>query len=551
MRISAKFILVQIMFMLILFFGCAITFYFYAIPKVEQIETQQALKDLSRVKYRIDQELDLLTILATDWGVWDATYIYVNDRNKAYEQSNFTPNTLTELEMDFIFIVSKNGDVIWKQFSSEIKKFATAEIWQKDNWSSQHPFIDLMSDQKKGIIYSNLGPLLVSGSKITPSLGGDSRGNIFFGKMITNKLVTRFSQDVEFQLELSTDNHRDDKSVHFISQDYKIVHGLLSFANSNTKHLTISLTQPRPFFLEAMQVIKLTLLTILGFGTFSSVVTFIILKKIIINPIKQLRRQSDRFGKDQSSIPLKPLNSSDELGKLSISLVNMANELKRIWGLQEHEKNKYLTASYTDPLTKLKNRRYMEYLLNKQQIWIRPTHWSFLMLDIDNFKKINDKWGHQVGDTVLQQFSALVIEVCRGSDIIFRLGGEEFLVVCEWTNQKQSCEVVERIRKAIESAEFGPEGNRFKITCSLGFFAIYNKNPNVDWNTIINLADCAMYAAKNSGRNTWVGLAINEKLSIDDNYELPGDVDLLLTDIVSGKLSVFFEQGEVRNIKWQ
>ncbi|MCJ8300447.1 MAG: GGDEF domain-containing protein, partial [Pseudomonadales bacterium] len=156
-----------------------------------------------------------------------------------------------------------------------------------------------------------------------------------------------------------------------------------------------------------------------------------------------------------------------------------------------------------------------------------------------------------VGDTVLQQFSSILKEVCRGSDIIFRSGGEEFVVVCEGATQVQGCLVVERIRKAVEIYEFGPEGKSFNVTCSIGFYSMYNTKPNVDWEIKLKLADCAMYAAKNSGRNTWVGLAINQQSPLLDKYKLPGDVDSLVADIKSEKLLVLSPQPVPDDVQWR
>ncbi|MCJ8297906.1 MAG: diguanylate cyclase [Pseudomonadales bacterium] len=551
MKISAKLISVQFLLLFVLLLGTSLASYFYAIPHVELIEKRQGLKDLSRVEHRIAQELDVLSILAIDWGEWDDTYAYLNDRNKAYETSNLINKTLIERGIHFIIIVKHNGDVLWKQFSPSVKKYATAALWQKDNWSERHPFIALMQNKNKGMIYSNFGSVLVAGSKIVTSQGeGDSRGYLFFGKLMTNQLIKKFSQDLEFPIELSIDNHRDENDVQFISQYKKIVRGLIPFDNSSTHFLSISLVQLRPFYQEAIMGIKYTLLIVLGLGIFSSIITFFILKKVLINPIIQLRRQTYRFGRDQSSIPIKLLNSNDELGHLSASLVNMAYELKRSWGLLEQEKNVYLTASNTDALTQLKNRRCLETFLGTQQTWSTPKHWSFLMLDLDHFKKVNDQWGHHVGDIVLQQFSSLLTDVCRGSDVIFRIGGEEFVVVCEGATQSQSCLVVERIRKTVENFKFGPSGEFFNVTCSIGFYAMYNTKPNVDWKAKLKLADFAMYAAKNSGRNTWVGLSINQQSPLFTNYQLPAGISSLAADIKSKKLLVYSAQQDTNEIRW-
>jgi diguanylate cyclase (GGDEF)-like protein len=551
MKISVKLISERFLFLFIMLLGTFLASYFYVIPHIEQIETKEGVKDISSVKLRIDKDLDVLRLLATDWGEWDDTYMYISDRNKAYEKSNLTDKVLADLEIDFIFIVKENGEVAWKQFSEKIIKFGTAELWQQNNWNSDHPFIALMSNQKKGLIYSNFGTVLVAGSKIVPSQGeGDSRGYLYFGKLLTEDFVKKISQDLGYPIEFSIDNHRGNSGVHFSSQNKKIIHGSIVFANTDAHFISISIVQPRPFYQEALMAIKFNLLVISGLVIFSSVITFIILKKVLVNPIKQLRRQTYHFSRDQSSIPIKILNSNDELGQLSVSLVNMANELKRIWRLQEQEKNEYLEASNTDELTQLGNRRCMETYLNNQT-WSAPKYWAFLMIDLDHFKQINDKWGHDTGDIVLQQFSSLLTAVCRGSDIIFRTGGEEFVVVCERTNHERGCLIVERIRKAIEIFEFGPAGNGFNITCSIGFYTMFNNKPNVDWKSKIKIADFAMYAAKNSGRNTWVGLAINKQHPLFDKYKLPIDPGLLVEDIKSEKLLVFSQNQKPEDLHWQ
>lgn len=550
MKIGVKLISERILFLFIMLSGTFLASYFYAIPHIEQIETKEGIKDISRVKLRIDKDLDVLRLLATDWGEWDDTYMYVSDRNKAYEESNLTNKVLADLEIDFIFIVKENGEVIWKQFSEKIKKFVTAELWQQNNWSSDHPFIALMSNKKKGLIYSSFGSLLVAGSKIVTSQGeGNSRGYLYFGKLLSEDSVKQISQDLEFPIELSIENHRGKSEVHFSSENKKIIHGSIMFANTDTHFISVSIIQSRPFYKEALMAIKFNLLVISGLVIFSSAITFIILKKVLVNPIAQLRRQAYHFSRDQSSIPIKILNSNDELGQLSVSLVNMANELKKIWLLQEQEKNEYLKASNTDALTQLKNRRCMESFLGNQT-WSAPKYWAFLMIDLDHFKQINDKWGHHIGDIVLQQFSSLLKAVCRGSDSIFRTGGEEFVVICEGTNQEKSCLIVEKIKKAIEVFEFGPAENNFNVTCSIGFYVMYNTKSHVDWNSKIKVADFAMYAAKNSGRNTWVGLTVNKQHPMLDEYELPMDQNLLVTDIKNGKLLVFSPKERPEDIHW-
>ena len=104
MKLATKLISVQFIFVFVLILGAFLATYFYAIPHLNKLETQQGIKNLSRVENRINQELELMSILASDWAEWDDTYNYVVDLNKDYETSNLVDNSLFELKIDFIFI---------------------------------------------------------------------------------------------------------------------------------------------------------------------------------------------------------------------------------------------------------------------------------------------------------------------------------------------------------------------------------------------------------------------------------------------------------------
>ena len=552
MKLTTKLISVQCVFIIVLILGAFLAAYFYAIPHLHKIETEQGIKDLSRVENRINQQLELLSILASDWGEWDDTYSYMVDMNKDYENSNLIDNSLFELKIDFIFIVRANGTVIWKQFSEKASRLVSEQLWRGSLWQSKHPIIALMQQKQQGLMYSQLGPLMVAGSAVLNSQGeGDSRGYLFFGKLLTSEVVNRFSKDLEFPLELAFNQHQHAQEVHLITHHQKIIHGQIALDDNSGEVISVSVEQQRPFYQQAIRTIKYALYIVLGIGFICSLLFFYILKRLLINPILELQRQAYQFGKDQSAIPSKLLQREDELGELSASLVNMANQLNKTWELLEKEKNDYMDASYTDPLTQLKNRRYMESLLSKDKTWCIPKHWSFLMIDLDHFKKINDSRGHQVGDLVLQQLSALLMDVCRSSDVVFRTGGEEFVVVCEGTNQSQSCTVAERIRTAVENYNFGPKDSSFIVTCSIGFYSTFNKKTKVDWQAKLKLADYAMYAAKNSGRNSWVGLAMNQQYDFLPEFTLPREVSPLEYDIEDNKFLVFSSVKDFNNIRWQ
>jgi diguanylate cyclase len=156
----------------------------------------------------------------------------------------------------------------------------------------------------------------------------------------------------------------------------------------------------------------------------------------------------------------------------------------------------------TDELTGLLNRRA---LIEELEDEVRRTKryksdLSLIICDIDYFKEINDNFGHDIGDRVLQNVSALIKEALRNTDIIGRYGGDEFLLILPETSIGGAKEIAERIRLAIKGFELQMEGNKaIRTTVSLGV-AEFNADKE-DINGLIKRADNALYMAKGRGRN--------------------------------------------------
>ncbi len=175
-------------------------------------------------------------------------------------------------------------------------------------------------------------------------------------------------------------------------------------------------------------------------------------------------------------------------------------------GLERH----YLYAGVekiglTDELTGLSNRRMFNYLiereLNRGRRYGRPL--SLVMIDIDFFKKINDTWGHSVGDLVLRELGALMRANFRRMDVPVRYGGEEFAVILPETSLEEAINFAERFRLKVESATFLNGLERIPVTISLGVAAISNSEAfeEVDAEALLQMVDRALYQAKKSGRN--------------------------------------------------
>ena len=177
-------------------------------------------------------------------------------------------------------------------------------------------------------------------------------------------------------------------------------------------------------------------------------------------------------------------------------------------------------ASATDPLTGARNRRFFDttiagdanHALRSYQVQeLRVSDLIFYMVDLDDFKEVNDRYGHGVGDQVLLEVTMRINSVIRSSDVLFRWGGDEFLIVSRYSNRAEAATLASRILTAIGNREAGMKdaGIDFRQTCSIGWVAFPwdPREPNaVPLETVLGLADRGVYEAKTLGKNQAIGV---------------------------------------------
>jgi len=154
-----------------------------------------------------------------------------------------------------------------------------------------------------------------------------------------------------------------------------------------------------------------------------------------------------------------------------------------------------------DVLTNLLNRKFLPVVMSKEVAYSRQKNTTFavLMLDVDHFKNINDTYGHDAGDTVLQQLAVLLSNSSRAGDSIFRLGGEEFLLLMVAVDRERALHIAERVRSQVAAEAFRlPMDQAVKVTVSIGL-ALHDGHP--DYQRTMRSADKALYEAKRQGRN--------------------------------------------------
>jgi len=176
-------------------------------------------------------------------------------------------------------------------------------------------------------------------------------------------------------------------------------------------------------------------------------------------------------------------------------------ELKQIAILEQE--------NITDPLLGICNRRCLDRRMQEEVLRAQRYRLdlSLLMVDIDNFKLVNDTWGHQVGDLVLQHLSQLLVDSLRHTDVLARFGGEEFVILLPHTCGEEAFKLAEKLRRTAEQTPLHriPE---LSITISIGSASLLPDGDNAY--SLLERADKAMYRAKREGRNRVVSYPDND-----------------------------------------
>jgi diguanylate cyclase (GGDEF)-like protein len=192
-----------------------------------------------------------------------------------------------------------------------------------------------------------------------------------------------------------------------------------------------------------------------------------------------------------------------------LELLSAKQELEQTNQLLAQALERETVLARTDALTALNNRRYFMKLARHEfsaaMRYAQPM--SIALIDIDHFKRVNDSYGHQQGDHVLQKLAAIIRTEVRDSDLSARFGGEEFIVLLRNTDEADALTQLERLRLRIESAQIPAGAGIFHVTASIGVAQMLASD---SLDALIGRADAALYRAKASGRNR-VALATTQE----------------------------------------
>lgn len=321
-------------------------------------------------------------------------------------------------------------------------------------------------------------------------------GHVILGVIIDEKFLKNLSKESSFSLIYAPiqKNTISSKSLKNTQKQYPF--------KTNIEEID----QLKRFFIQKQQNSNIQQLENfkINIVTFSILICLIIVLLLyfilssFLSPYKRIYQLLIEFSQRKADIH-HIHNVSQTISKQTTSpeIYNMAKAISKISKKVLKTKEAFKRLSFTDKLTKQHNRRRLEELLIKEanvsSRYKQPL--SIILIDIDYFKCVNDRYGYSTGDTILKQFSTFINQNLRESDCFGRWGGEEFLVICPHTNLEGALLLSNRLKKSVKNERYA---HNIQLTASFGTAQLHEKETI---RNLISRTDEALYKAKNKGKD--------------------------------------------------
>lgn len=472
-----------------------------------KVENENVISSANQSKKVFQLKINELERIVQDYAFWDENYYKVQEDNvdETWYKENFTEWLPEKYGIDLIVILNKNKRII-------------AEHGLKNGNDILNDNNLLKSLDKKigvsGFIKYAGDIYIISESPILKNTSaGSSHGVVLLGKKVSSLFVEQLNKDLGNDIFITYDNKivsnkaisKDiNKNITIIDKNknnsvYKLDNSKIIGSSpitdiSGNNIGAINVIESRDLFLLIQKLVQRNGFAVMILSTMIILILGFKVKGIIVKPIKSLESQIKSMENNNLLIHAN-VNGPNEIINLAESFNHMVDTI------YEHKKENQELKLYAnmDYLTSMFNHKYyFESIKNK----IAEGHKQIAVMfcDIDKFKSANDTYGHDVGDYLLKETAKIIKSEVKDSGMVFRYGGEEFVVMmCDYTSEEAFIEA-EKIRESIaKSQELQKYADYFPITISIGI-ASYPGNA-LDAEGLINKSDTAMYYSKQSGRN--------------------------------------------------
>lgn len=464
---------------------------------LRQMEARYTSDEITVIKKLTSSTSKRYLKIANDWGQWDDSYEFISDRNPRYIKSNLLPSTLKTTDSDIILLINNKADIVYALSSGGYHETLTDVV---------KGFKQAKTAKDEGTFFIRSGDghiFFAAYSDITDSNDTmPSKGYFIILISADHFIRSAFSNTGFERIETESVKAGDTCNGNIcgsFDKNHKNINIVMDIPTIDKQYLVrFNFTLTRDVFKFVNAMLDKTVLAVMFIFIIASSLMTLIMYFALLRNIRLITKDFDNIENSKDMDVRLPEKGVYELKLLARTANAAMDEIVSL--------NRKLTKmTNVDGLTGINNRRFFDIMLDREyrDAIRQQSVISLLMLDLDNFKMINDTYGHIAGDECLKTVAKAIANCLkRPSDIAARYGGEEFAVILPGTDKGGAFNVAERIRNAIAAASIacGCEC-RFSITISIG---AHTRIPSPDStpSDLIAKADQALYQAKTTKNRT-------------------------------------------------
>jgi diguanylate cyclase (GGDEF)-like protein len=462
----------------------------------ERLDRNQALIQVQRIHDGLSLTAESIKQTTTDWSKWDETYTYIDDENPEYIDNNFYIEALESIDIDVALIYKLDGTLLFHQYN-DFENGLTYDVEQE--FIEQVEELDFINHTNPDLYITGLFTYddklyILSTAPIMPSDNtGDAVGTLIFIRIVDEHIIDTLENIVglEFHIQSNTSLDADNPLSLSNLSNYRIsVRSLLMDLNNN-HDLVIDMIIPMETSIIIRDTIRLITYLSLAIMIFFLFIIIIMLDRQMFKRISTLTMQIKDIKQNQN------LHLRIDTDQRQDEIKYIANEVNQMLDEIESSYNEINFLAYSDHLTGTHNRLSF-YRKIEETIQSNQQSFSLFFLDLDGFKEINDKYGHETGDSVLIEVSKRIQEIIGDLGIISRAGGDEFLIYHPSIDHDELSNICIKIIDKLATC-ITIQKHHLEITTSIGV-ALYPEH-GTTVQSLIRHADLAMYHAKDLGKD--------------------------------------------------
>lgn len=477
---------------------------------------QHAMQErIETVNAAMEHGITDLNDTAADYAMWDLTYGYMLHGGRKYEQAAFSETSFQNYDIQLVLLLSNDGRVVLEKHFMPLDRVPLGPEDVRTIKAVMGAVRSRVAEgaAMHGVVSAPAAPFYVVMRPILPSRGtGPSAGTMVMARRIDSNEIDAMQQFAHVEIaicayepimrllspgKMSLLALRGGGQAWTERSESEISGYLLVRDVEGKPSMFLRLTSDRTFYQRTRRVIWLATALVSGVAILLGLAKLWFLHTLVLSRLDKASKMVGLIA-DGGNLSFRiPITRDDELGMLARALNTMLDELERSRNrlVEMHAASEF--DALHDVLTGLKNRRAIRMVMELEmgRAVRESTALGVLLADIDHFKKINDTYGHGVGDTVLSSVATALDSGLRPYDAAGRYGGEEFLILVPGVNHVRAMAIADRLRRSVEQAVKVQDQ---AVTVSIGV-AVTMGTDSLEG--VIANADASLYAAKAAGRN--------------------------------------------------